>query len=322
MRLRISTRLSIGNRLTTHLVVYSCMLLVSAIEFTSCTNKILPHMDTATTPIFAAGTTPVLLSKQFSFTEGPATDKQGNVYFTDQPNNTIWKYDTDGKLSVFIDKAGRSNGMYFDRKGNLVTAADEQNQLWSITPKGEVTVLVKDYEGRPFNGPNDLWIHPNENIYFTDPYYKRDYWTRTQPALEKQDVYLLRKGASKAEVAATSLVKPNGIIGTADGKYLYVADIGDNKTYRYTIGADGALNDRMLFVQQGSDGMTLDNRGNLYLTGKGVTVYNSAGQQIEQIPIDAGWTANVTFGGKKRNQLFITASKGVYLLEMNVKGMN
>src|SRR4051812_46492756 len=122
--------------------------------------------------------TPQLVSKQFAFTEGPAVDKKGNIFFTDQPNNKIWKYDRDGKLSVFMEGTGRSNGMYFDKKGNLISAADEQDQIWSISPKGKVTVLLKDWKGMRFNGPNDLWIDRSGGIYFTDPYYARDYWDR------------------------------------------------------------------------------------------------------------------------------------------------
>src|SRR5690349_2533720 len=95
-----------------------------------------PHKNTAQNrlAIMAPGATPELVSSQFSFTEGPAVDKQGNIFFTDQPNNKIWKYDTDGRLSVFLDPAGRSNGMYFDKKGNLISCADERNQLWLISP--------------------------------------------------------------------------------------------------------------------------------------------------------------------------------------------
>src|ERR1700759_119219 len=81
---------------------------------------------------------PTLIAKQFSFTEGASVDKKGNVFFTDQPNNKIWEYSTDGKLTVFLDSAGRSNGMYFDHKGNLVTCADEHDQLWSISPDKKI----------------------------------------------------------------------------------------------------------------------------------------------------------------------------------------
>ena len=114
---------------------------------------------------------PTRISRQFSFTEGPAADKYGNIFFTDQPNNKIWEYDTHGKLSVFLDTAGRSNGMYFDSKGNLVTCADEKNQLWQISPAGKVTILLKDFNGYRFNGPNDVWVDAKDGIYFTDPFY-------------------------------------------------------------------------------------------------------------------------------------------------------
>jgi len=270
--------------------------------------------------IIADGETLQLISNQFSFTEGPAVDKKGNIFFTDQPNNKIWKYDTEGKLSVFLDKAGRSNGMYFDNKGNLVTCADEHNQLWSIKPNGKISILLKDLNGLHFNGPNDLWIDKKDGIYFTDPYYQRDYWTRKSPEIKEQKVYYL--GKNKALVAvAENLVQPNGIIGNPDGKYLYVADIGANKTYRYSITADGKLFDQTLFASLGSDGMTIDELGNIYLTGKGVTVYDPSGKLIEHIDIPQEWTANITFGGKGKNLLFITASKAVYILKMKVKGV-
>lgn len=270
--------------------------------------------------IIADGASLQMISDQFSFTEGPAADKHGNVFFTDQPNNKIWKYDTNGKLSVFLENTGRSNGMYFDKKGNLITCADEHNQLWSIKPNGKVKVLLNDLNGLHFNGPNDLWIHRNGGIYFTDPYYQRDYWTRKSPEIEGQKVYYMQK--NKAPVAvADNLVKPNGIIGTADGKYLFVADIGADKTFKYTIAADGTLTDQALFAPMGSDGMTIDEQGNIYLTGKGVTVYNKQGKLIEHIDVPAGWTANVTFGGKEKNILFITASKAVFILKMRVRGV-
>jgi gluconolactonase len=271
--------------------------------------------------LFAAGAQPELIAKQFRFTEGPATDKQGNVFFTDQPNNKIWKYGTNGKLTVFMEKSGRSNGLYFDKKGNLLACADENNQLWSISPKGKVTVLVKEFKGQKLNGPNDLWLHPaSGGIYFTDPYYQRDYWTRQNPEITGQKVYFLPKGKSEPVIADDNLEQPNGIIGTPDGKTLYVADIKANKTYRYQIAPDGRLINRQLFVEQGSDGMTIDNQGNIYLTGKGVTVYSAIGEKIAHIPVPAGWTANVTFSGKDRNMLFITASEAVYKLPMLVKG--
>lgn len=271
--------------------------------------------------VIAKGATPQLISSQFTFTEGPASDKYGNVYFTDQPNDKIWKYSTDGKLSVFMEKTGRSNGLYFDKKGNLISCADERNELWSISPSKKIKVLLSDYKGELLNGPNDLWVHTNGGIYFTDPLYKRDYWKREGNRINKEQVYYLAPGAKEAVVVATNNKKPNGIIGTPDGKLLYVADIGDNKTYKYIINPDGTLQDPQVFTEQGSDGMTIDNKGNIYLAGKGVTVFNTEGKQIEHVDIPEPWTANICFGGKNRDKLFITASKSVYVLDMQVKGV-
>lgn len=262
-----------------------------------------------------------LVSRQFSFTEGASVDKRGNVFFTDQPNNRIWEYDVHGRLSVFMDSAGRSNGMYFDHSGRLVTCADERDQLWAIRPDKKVQVLLRDVGGRRLNGPNDLWIDARGGIYFTDPYYQRPYWARTKPDMDGERVYYLAAGSSEARVVAADVVKPNGIVGTPDGRYLYVADIGDGKTYRYAIGSDGRLSERRLFVMQGSDGMTLDERGDVYLTGDGVTVYDSLGNRIAHIPVPEPWTANLCLGGKDKKTLFITASQGLYAIRMRVRGV-
>ena len=261
------------------------------------------------------------VSKQFAFSEGPAVNRDGDIYFTDQPNDKIWKYDTQGKLSLFMDKTGRSNGLYFDLQGNLISCADEKDELWSISPNKKVTVLLSNYEGKRLNGPNDLWIDPRGGIYFTDPYYQRDYWDRKQPDIAGQKVYYLPKGKKVPKVVEDSVIKPNGIVGTPDGKYLYVADIQADKTYRYKINHDGSLTDKQLFAPQGSDGMTLDNEGNLYITGQGVTVYDSNGQKLGNIPVPSHWTGNVCFGGKERNILFITASESIYTLQMQVRGI-
>jgi gluconolactonase len=262
------------------------------------------------------------LAGGFKFTEGPAVDADGNVFFTDQPNNKIHKWSVDGKLSTWHDSPGRANGLYFDKRGNLLVCADMNNELWSIDPKGKATILVKDYKGKKLNGPNDLWEDPKGGIYFTDPLYKRPYWTR-DPAMQQdgQHVYYLTPGGSELLRVTDDLVQPNGIVGTPDGKLLYVADIGDRKTYVYNIQADGTLSDKKLFCSMGSDGMTIDNEGNIYLTGRGVTVFDSAGEKIEHIDIDAGWTANVCFGGKDRHMLFITAQSSLYSLRMRVKGV-
>lgn len=274
----------------------------------------------AQSKIIAKGAELMQVASEYSFTEGPAADPEGNVYFTDQPNNRILKWTPDGNVSVFMEEAGRSNGLYFDHDGNLLSCADEENQLWKIDPDTkEVTVLVKNMDGKRLNGPNDLWVDPQGGIYFTDPFYKRDWWTHTEKEIEEEKVYYLSPEGNLSAVA-DNFVRPNGIIGTPDGKKIYVADIGDKKTYTFQVQPDGSLTNRTLFVEMGSDGMTLDKKGNLYLTGKGVTVFNPEGEQIAQIDVDERWTANVCFGGKKRKTLFITAMGSVYTLAMKVKG--
>jgi len=271
--------------------------------------------------IIAPGAKLEKLAGDFGFTEGPACDAEGNVFFTDQPNNKIYKWSADGKLSVFHESPGRANGLYFDKEGNLLACADLNNELWLIAVNGNVTILVKDYKGKKLNGPNDLWMDPKGGIYFTDPFYRRPYWNRGPMEQDGQHVYYLSPDRQTLIRVTDDLVQPNGIIGTVDGKLLYVADIGDNKTYVYTINQDGTLSNKKLFAPMGSDGITIDNEGNIYLTGKGVTVFDAEGKQIEHIDVPKGWTANVCFGGKDRHTLFITAQDSLYALRMRVKGI-
>ena len=229
----------------------------------------------------------------------------------------------EGKLVTFLEPAGRANGMCFDPGGNLIACADEKTALWSIAPDGKVTVILDKYEGKPLNGPNDVWVRPDGALYFTDPFYERSWWTHHTMPQDGQHVYFLSADRRHLVRVTHDLEKPNGIIGTPDGKTLYVADIGAGKTYGYEIAADGDLTHKTLVVEHGSDGMTLDNEGNLYLTGDGVLVFDKAGRQIDHIQVpNERWTANVSFGGKDRHTLFITASTGLYAIRMRVKGAN
>lgn len=266
------------------------------------------------------GAKPERVATGFAFTEGPAADGKGNVYFTDQPNNRIHKWVPGEGVSVFMEDAGRSNGLYVGSDGNLYACADAENELWMITPDRQVKVLVSDYEGKKLNGPNDLWITPSGAIYFTDPYYKRSYWSRGGKEIEEERVYYVSPDRKVVRVVLDGFKRPNGIIGTPDGRTLYVADIGDNKTWSFTIRDDGSLTDKKLFAPMGSDGMTIDRKGNVYLTGKGVTIFDPGGQQIGHIPVDEPWTANVCFGGRDMKTLFITASTSVYVIRTKIGG--
>ena len=262
-----------------------------------------------------------LLSAEYKFTEGPAADADGNVYFTDQPNDRIVRWSTDGKLETWLQPSGRSNGLFFDRDGNLIACADNKNELWKIKPDKSHEVLASNFEGKLFNGPNDVWVAADGSLYFTDPFYKRPYWERTEDKQMPQRVYRMSADYKQVSVAADDFQQPNGIVGDPAKKLLYVADIGAKKTYRFKIADDGKLIERHLFCEMGSDGMTIDSQGNLYLTGKGVTVFNAAGKQIQTIAVPEGWTANVCFGGSDRKTLFITASDSAYTISMNVAGL-
>jgi gluconolactonase len=260
------------------------------------------------------------LADGFQFTEGPAADARGNVYFTDQPNDRIMVWDIKTGLSVFMQPSGRSNGLFFDKEGNLWSCADNKNELWKISPDKRVEIITGSFNGKLFNGPNDLWISPKGDVYFTDPYYQRPWWEHKSMQQDEQAVYFLKRDHKTVVRVADDLQQPNGIVGTPDGKTLYVADIRGNKTWSFSINPDGTLTDKKLFCEMGSDGMTIDRKGNLYLTGKGVTVFDKTGKRIGNIPVPENWSANVCFGGKNRKSLYITASKGLYRIPTLTKG--
>ena len=273
--------------------------------------------------IVAEGETPVRISNSYSFTEGPAADARGDVFFTDQPNNRIYRWDCEsGKITLFTDQSGRSNGMYFDAQGNLIACADMDNQLWSFDMEGHSKILVTDFGGKLLNGPNDVWISKDGGYYLTDPYFKRDYWTRNPERQQPvEGLYYLAPGGKQLVMLDSTLNQPNGLIGTRDGKHLYVAETKEKRILRYDIQPDGSLSNRQVFADMGSDGMTIDDQGDIYLTGDGVTVFDKNGRKIAHFPVPEDWTANVCFGGKDRDILFITASKSVYTLKMLVHGV-
>ena len=251
----------------------------------------------------------VMLADGFRFTEGPVGDADGNVYFTDIPNNNIIKYSFDGKTSVFLPNSGGANGLYFDNDGLLNICQGGARQLSMLNAQGKLEVLADKYDDKPFNSPNDLWIDGKGGIYFTDP----RYGNRDNMALGEH-VYYLTPDRSKVILVIDDMARPNGLIGTKDGNILYVADNGGKKTFSYTINPDGTLSDKKLFVSRGSDGMTIDIYGNIYITTDKVEVYNSAAQEIMTIDVPQH-PSNVTFAGKDNKTLYITARTAFYAVK-------
>ena len=220
-----------------------------------------------------ATTTPVVSNLQFA--EGPTADTSGNVFFSDITANTIYKWSSAGALTVFRTNSGGANGLAMDGRGNLIACEGTTGRVVSISPLGVVTVLASQYNGVRFNEPNDLWLDSKGGIYFTDPVF---FGSQVQ---DGQHVYYINADRSTVTRVISDMVKPNGIVGTADGTTLYVSDYGAGATYKYTINSDGTLTGKMLFIAVGSDGMEIDSDGNVYLTSDDVLVYSSSGTKLE-----------------------------------------
>jgi gluconolactonase len=267
--------------------------------------------------LVAEGAEPLLLSAGFIFTEGPVADAQGNVYFSDIPANRIHVWTVAGTLELFRENSNATNGLFFDFNWVLHGAEGGAGRITRMDADANVAVVIDQFNGSPFNSPNDLWIDAMGGIYFTDPRYGNE----SNLPQSGYHVYYLAPGADQATAIITDLVKPNGIIGTRDGRTLYVADHLGNETYAYDIAQPGQLAGKRLIAAQGSDGLTLDERGNLYLTtGNSITVFSPQGEHLDTMNFPLA-PANMTFGGPGRDVLFVTARSSLFALQMNVKGM-
>jgi gluconolactonase len=302
-------------------------------------------------PVTAATVgTPQTVQSGFGFTEGPAVDKAGNVFFTDQPNDKIHKWDaTTGSVTTFLEGTGRANGLAFDKDGYLIACADEYGEVWRIAPDGSHEVLVDNFERKLLNGPNDVWINPvNGGMYITDPMFPRDYWDAADPRKQEWPpthseqaatgkgghVYYLAPGAT-ALVRVTTMpewetdVWPNGVVGTPDGKKLYVNRWTDDSlggTLSFDIQPDGSLSNLEQFAAAGGDGMSMDAQGNVYISnGKGVQVIDPDGQELFTIPTEAGekkGATNNVFAGTDEKTLFITGpSDRITTVKVTVSGV-
>ncbi len=275
---------------------------------------------TPTTPfpisVVASGATLTRLASGLHFTEGPAADAAGNVYFSDVTGNTIYQWSVTNQLSVFRTNSGGANGLVFDRSGNLLACEGGNGRLVSISPQGNVTVLAGTYGGVRFNEPNDLWIDPAGGVYFTDPTFLG------HAAVQGgEHVYYLSPDRSTVTRVVSDMTRPNGLVGTADGRTLYLADWGASTVYRYSVNANGTLANKTAFASVRCDGMTIDREGNLYFTETAVLVYDASGNKLEQIAVPERPT-NLEFGGSDRQTLFITTDAGsLYSIRMRVQGV-
>lgn len=280
-----------------------------------CLSLPLSAQETADSPI-ALDAELRIVKDGFTFTEGPVADQQGNLYFTDIPNNRIHKLNLDGELSVVRENTNRANGLAFDDKGRLIACEGGAKRVTAMEADGSITVLADSYDGKPLNSPNDLWIDDEGGIYFTDPNYG-DAGNLTQNG---EHVYYLPPDGGALRRVVSDMGKPNGIIGTADNKRMYIADTALQKVFVFEIKEDASLGPKEDFINSGSDGVTLDESGNLYITWRdGVGIYNPKGERIDLIEVSPMPT-NVAFAGKDHQTLYITARPSVYAIDMRVKG--
>ncbi len=252
----------------------------------------------------------------YGFTEGPAADAEGNVWFTDIPNERILKFDVaTGKAEIMRSRTGRANGLAFDAKGRLHACEGGNRRV--TRPDGDKAVVLADaFEGKKLNSPNDLDVDEKGGVYFTDPRYgKRDDLEQTL-----EGVYYVNPDGKVLRVI-DDLKRPNGVVLSPDGRTLYVADNAAGAIFAYDVKDDGTVGKGREFARaQGPDGITVDTRGNLYAAARdGIRVWDKAGKALATIEIPET-PSNCAFGGKDRKTLYVTARTSLYRIPLNVSG--
>lgn len=256
------------------------------------------------------------LGTAFQFTEGPTAAPNGDLYFSDVAASRVYRWDTAQQLTLIRETTQGGNGLYLDRKGNLYQCQGKGRQVVVIRPDGATEVLVDAYEGDSLNSPNDVWLDDRGGMYFTDPNYSG------QEKMAVEGVYYLSPDRKKLTRVIDDFTRPNGLVGTPDGKTLFVTDHIGGMTWRYRVAADGTLTDKKEFAPLGCDGITRDERGNVYLTNldnASVDIYSDQGKLLHTIDVPISPT-NVAFAGKNNDELFITARTALYRVKMHVKG--
>jgi gluconolactonase len=252
----------------------------------------------------------------FQFTEGPAADASGTVYFSDVRASRIHRWAAGGGVTPYREQSGGANGLYFTPAGRLVVCESQSRRIVDDDLAGQLRVLADAYDGKKLNSPNDIWVRPDGGIYFTDPRYG------SQAGVEQDGMhtYFIPPDGGPLLRVTSDLTTPNGVDGTPDGETVYIADAGAGQVWRYKSQPDGTLTEKSAFVPRSVDGMTLDERLNVYLaTGPNIEIYDAAGQLLQAIAFPEQ-PSNVAFGGPDFRTLFVTARSSVYTLAMTVRG--
>lgn len=263
------------------------------------------------------------LHGDLQFTEGPTSDGQGNLYFSDIPANRIYKVDVAGSLSIFLEPSNHTNGLMFNRGRLLACEMDGRLVAIDVASK-ETEALAAQHNGQRFNAPNDLVVDRAGGVYFTDPHFRA-------PTPLPQEVVAVYYAADDGQVTrlADDLKAPNGVILSPDEKTLYVVPTLQKQMMAYPVTSAGKIGAGKVFceLQQpegkdntGGDGLTIDTRGNLYITsGLGIQVYDPDGKLLGILSFPEQ-PANCTFGGAGNHTLYVTARTSLYAVEMEAEG--
>jgi gluconolactonase len=269
-----------------------------------------------------------------SFTEGPAVDKAGNVYFSDITSQRILKFDANGKLSTFRENSNAANGLLIDQQGRLIAceAGAKPRVTRTDLTTGRIEVLTDSYDGKPYSGPNDVTMDSRGRLYFTD--------------LTGGGVYRIdAPGKVDRILASPGIERPNGIQVSPDDRTLYVVEANPVENGRRDIRAfdlspTGAVaNPRVLFnfyPGRSADGMSIDSQGNLYAsaglhrrrgtsetldTKCGVYVISPQGRLLKFYPIPEDTITNNAFGGPDMKTLYVTAGKTLFTIRTDISGL-
>jgi len=304
-------------------------------------------VSTLCVPLLAEGFN-LTTATVIAFTEGPAVDADGNVYFSDIWNNRIMKLATDGSQSVFRADSGRTNGNTFDQQGRLLSCegaemgpGGRRRVVRTDLLSGEVSVLTDRYQGVRYNSPNDVVVDGRGRIYFTDPCYG----DRSSMEMEIEGVYRIDQDGSVIRILQQpDIQRPNGIAISPDDRTLYLVDSnpnvgGNRKIWSFDLSITGGVSNQRLVYDfspsRGGDGMRLDVEGNLWIAAginrarregesteypAGVYVISPAGSLLGCIPIPEDLVTNLAFGGHDKKTLYITAGKSLFKIPTDVVG--
>ncbi len=326
---------------------------VSALILFTFSEVAAQMLDLARTPLPAALLPPdakLGVAAGVCFLEGPAVDRQGNVYFSDIQGNRILKMDTAGAVTTFRADSGRTNGNTFDAQGRLISCEGAENGpggrrrvVRTDLATGNIEVLTERYEGKRYNSPNDVVVDPSGCVWFTDPLYAPD-----RSIMEHPDEAVYRidpDGKVTRVITQPSIGRPNGLAVTPDGKTLYVVDsnyispTGNRKIWAFDVAADGAVSKQRQVYDfgrgRGGDGLRLDARDNLWVAAgilaprtanesgdvpAGVYVISPRGELLGRLPVPEDVITNLAFGGPDKKTLFVTAGKTLYRISTAVSG--